>query len=119
MLEREDKLRDVEPRPVFRETGFPLQMPEELATALEVGDEIEVQLCLEAELQADQERTLQRSLENFALADGVRDLLLRHDLLLGEHLHCIYALCVTLSDLENAPERPAPHELEEFKIARR
>lgn len=117
VLERKDKLSDVEACALFAEAGLALEVPEELAAALEVGDEVEVGVGLEGELEADEEGALEGALEDLALADGVGDLLLRDDLALGEDLHGVDALGVLLADLEDAAERAAADELEELEVA--
>ena len=55
VFERKDQFGDVEPRTLLAEPRLLLQMPEQLATALEICDEIQVCLRLEGELQADEE----------------------------------------------------------------
>ena len=119
VFESEYELGDIEARALFAEACFLLEMPEKLSAALEVGDEIKVCLSLEGKLEADEEGRVKRTLEDLAFADGVRNLLLRDDLLFGEDLHGIYAPRVLLAHLENPTERAPADELEEFEITRR
>ena len=117
VLQRQDKLRDVKPRPLLREPGLALQVPEQFAAALEIGDEVEVRVRLEAELEPDEERRLERPLQDLALADRMCHLLLGDDLLFRQDLHGVYPLGVPLADLEHLAERAPADELEKFEIA--
>ena len=117
VFERKDQFGDVEPRTLLAEPRLLLQMPEQLATALEICDEIQVCLRLEGELQADEERAFQGTLENLPLADCMCDFLLLDDLALREDLHCIYALRIAFPDLEHTTERSPPNQLEELEVA--
>jgi len=49
VFESEDEFGDVKLGTILSEPGFSLEMPKELATALEIGDEIELSFCLETE----------------------------------------------------------------------
>lgn len=118
MLKGQHKLSNVEPCTVLGEAALFLEMPEQLSTALVVGDEVELLLGLEGELEADEEGALERALENLALADGVRDFLLGDDFLLGENLHGVDTLRVLLADLEDATKGATTDELEELEIGR-
>jgi len=93
-------------------------MPKELATGLEICDEVEIGVRLEGELEADEKGGLERALEDFALADGVCDLLLCDDLLLGKDLHCVNPAGVALADLENFSKGATADELEKLEVAR-
>jgi hypothetical protein len=46
----------------------------------------------------------------------MRDLFLRHDLLLGEDLHGVDSAGVLLAHLEDAAKSPAADQLQEFKV---
>lgn len=53
MFQREDQFRDIEACSFFAEPRFSLEMPEKLATALEVGHEVQIGVRLERKLEAD------------------------------------------------------------------
>lgn len=93
-------------------------MPEELSTALEVRYEVQIGVGLEAKLQADEEWRIEGSLQDFALSDGMGNLLLGHDLLLGEDFHRVNPLGVLLPHLEDLAERSATNELQELEVSR-
>jgi hypothetical protein len=117
MFQSQDQLCDVELGTLLREPGLALQMPEEFTARFEIGDEVQVGVCLEGELETDEERRLKRSLQDLALADGVGDLLLRDDLALGEDFHGIDSLGVPLADLEDSAESASSNEFEELEVA--
>lgn len=116
MLQSERELSNVEPRPILAEPSFLLQMPEQLASTLVVGDEIQLLLRLERKLEADEEWAFKTALQDFALADSVCDLLLGDNLLLGQHFHGVNTAGVLLSDLEHTTEGTATDELEELEV---
>jgi hypothetical protein len=116
MFQRENQFGDVEPRPILAESSFLLEVPEKLSPALVVGNKVQLLFRLERKLEADEEGALQRSLEDLPLADSMRDLFLRHNLLLGEHLHGVDSAGVLLSHLKDAAKSPAADELQEFKV---
>jgi len=118
VLEGKDKLGYVETGSFLSKAGLLLQMPEKLSATLEIGYEIQVRVRLKTELEPHQERRFQRALQNFALANGVRDLLLRNDLLFGQNFHGIYALRIPLPDLEDTAKCSTTNELEKLKVAR-
>ena len=86
-------------------------MPKKLSAALEIRYEIQVRICLEAELESDEERGIQRALEDLAFPNGVGDFLFCYNLLFGEDLHGIDTFCVLLADLENLPKGPSSDKL--------
>ena len=71
---------------------------------------------MEAELESDEERGIQRALEDLAFTNGVGNFFLCYDLLFGEDLHGIDTFCVLLADLENLSKGPSSDELKEFKV---
>lgn len=117
MLQCQHQLGDVEPSPLLREPCLLLQMPKELSSTLEVSDEIQVRVCLEGKLQADEEWTVQRPLENLTLSDGVGYFLLCDDLTFGEDFHRIDTFGISLPDLEDSAEGASTNKLEEFEVS--
>lgn len=117
MFEGQDQLGNIEPSPFFAEPSFPLQVPKEFTATLEVRDQIQVRVRLEAKLETNEERRVERTLEDLTFANRVRNLLLRNNFALREDLHSIYPLRVLLAHLEHAAERAAADELEEFEVA--
>ena len=93
-------------------------MPKQLSPALEIRHEIQIRIRLEREFQANEERAVQRPLEDLALPNRMRNLLLRNDLALREHLHRVDPLRVLLPHLEDTPERPSADELQELEVPR-
>lgn len=118
MFQSKDQLGNIEPCPIFAETTFLLQMPEEFTTALVVGDKVQLGISLEREFQSNKEWTFQRALEDLAFANGVRDFLLRNDFLLGENLHGVDSTSILLANLEDSAKSPSTNEFKEFKVGR-
>jgi hypothetical protein len=118
VLQRQDQLRYVKPRAVLAESALLLQVPKQLAATLVIGDKVKLFLRLERKFEADEEGTFQGALQNLALANGVRDLLLCHNLLFREHLHRIDTASILFAHLENAPKGAAADELEKVKVGR-
>lgn len=71
---------------------------------------------MEAELESDEERGIQRALENLAFTNGVGNFFFCYNLLFGEDLHGIDAFCVLFADLENLSKGPSSDKLKEFKV---
>jgi hypothetical protein len=107
MLQREDELGNIKPGPLLAESRLLLQMPEQFSSALEISHEVQVSVGLEAELESDEERRVQGTLQNLALPDGVCDFLLCDDFFLGKDLHRIYPFRILLSHLEDLAEGPS------------
>jgi hypothetical protein len=99
------------------EPRLPLQMPEQLPTALKIRHEIKIRLRLKTKFEPDQKRAVQRALEDLALADGVSDFFFGDDLALGEHFHGVDAVRVFFADLEDFAECASADEFEKFKVA--
>ena len=118
MLERKGEFSDVEPCAILAEPRFSLEVPEEFSTRLEIGDEEEFVVGLEAKLESDQERTLERRLEDLTLANGVSNLLFRYDFLLREHLHGVDAFCVPFPHLEDTTKGAFTDKLKHLKVTR-
>lgn len=118
MLQRQHQLSDVKPRPLLREPPLLLKMPEQLASTLVVRNEVELLLRLEAELESDEERAFEGGLKDLPFSDGVSDLLLGYNLLLGEDLHGVDSLGVSFPNLEDSSERSSTDELEELEVPR-
>jgi hypothetical protein len=116
VLECEDELGNIKPRPGLGKSAFLLQVPEQLSSALVIRDKEQVVFRLEAEFQPDEEGRVQGLLQDLAFTDSMRDLLFRDDILLGQHLHRVDPLRVTFPDLENLSERAASDKLEDFKV---
>jgi len=117
MLQRQDQFRDIEPRSILAKPSLLLKVPKQLSTTLVVRHEIQLFLCLEREFESDEERALERPLEDLPLADSMCHFLLRDNLLLREHFHGVYPTCVLFAYLEDTTECPSSDELEEFKFA--
>lgn len=118
MLKREHQFRDVESCPLLRKLCFPLEMIEELSTALEICHQVQMALALEREFEADEEGALERALQNLALADRMCHFLLCDDLLLREDLHRVDSLRVLFPHLEDLAKCAAADKLQEVKVAR-
>ena len=116
MLQGQYELGDVELCSFLGKTSFSLQMPKKLPSALEIRYEVQIRICLEAELEPDEERGIQRALEDLAFTNGVGNFLFCYDFLFGENLHGIDAFCVLLADLENLSKGASSDKLKEFKV---
>src|ERR1700733_3709965 len=92
-------------------------MPEELPTALEIGHQVKICICLETKFQSHEERGVQGTLQDLALSNCMRDFLFSNDFLLGQDFHGIYTLRIPLPDLEHFPKGPPADELKKFKIS--
>jgi len=93
-------------------------MPEQLSSTLVVGNEVELLLGLEAELESYEERAFERGLKDLSFSDRVSDFLLGDDFLLGEDLHGVDSLGVSFPNLEDSSKRSSTDELEELEVAR-
>ena len=116
MLQRENKLGDIEPSSILTESSFFLQMPEKLSTTFVIGDKVKFLLSLERELESNKERTFQTSLQNLSLSDGMRYFLLGDNLPLGQNLHGVNTTGVLLSNLEDSTESTSSDELEILEV---
>jgi hypothetical protein len=116
VLKRKDEFGDIKPGPGLGKSAFLLQVPEQLSSTLVIRDEEQIIFRLEAEFKSDEEGRVQGLLQDLAFTDGMRDLLFRDDILLGQHLHRVDPLRVTFPDLENLSERAASDKLEDFKV---
>lgn len=116
VLQREDQLGNVKPRPGLGKPAFLLQVPEQFPSALVVCDKEQVILCLEAEFQPDEEGRIERLLQDLALSDRMRDLLLCDDILLGQHLHGVDTFRVPFPNLEDFAKRSPSDQFEDLEI---
>lgn len=117
MLQRQNKLGNIKPRPLLTKPRLLLQMPKQLPTALKIRDQIQIRIRLKAKFQAHEEGRFEGTLEDFALADGVGYFFFRDDFFFGEDFHGVDAFGVFFADLEDAPEGAAADEFEEFEVA--
>jgi len=117
VFEGEGEFCDVETSALLGEAGLALEMPKELTSTLKIRDKIELGVSLEAKLEANEERRVERTLKDLALTNGVCNLLLGDDLLFGQDLHGVYTSCVDFADLENFAEGADANELEKFEIS--
>jgi hypothetical protein len=114
----QNEFGNIESGSLLRELGLTLEVPEELASALEIGDEVEILIGLEAELETYKEGGFEGTLKDLALANDMSDLLFGDDLLLGQDFHGVDALGILLADLEDFAESATADKLEELKVAR-
>jgi len=117
VFEGEGEFCDVETSALLGEAGLALEMPKELTSTLKIRDKIELGVSLEAKLEANEERRVERTLKDLALTNGVCNLLLGDDLLFGQDLHGVYTSCVDFADLENFAEGADANELKKFEIS--
>src|SRR5690242_14364058 len=93
-------------------------MPEKFASRHIVSDQVKVRRCLEGEFQANDERRICHSSpdKDVAFSQSVCHFLLLNNDLLGQNLHGVDALGVTLAHLKNLTERTLTNELQNFEV---
>jgi len=82
MLQGQYELCNIKLGPFLSKPRFSLQVPEQFAATLEIGDQIEIGVCLETKLETDEEGGFEGTLEDLAFADGVCDFFFGDDFLL-------------------------------------